>query len=363
MNRMITRATRVGVPLLAAGAVGAGIYAGVNGSSGASSPSVTAPAAKPIASTRAYLDPAQLYKQSVGGVVDLQVTSGAGGGGGGQGFPPFGGPRSSQAEGAGFVLDKSGDIVTNDHVVAGATAITVVFSDGSKAKGTLVGSDSGTDLAVVKVSVDASKLDPLPLADSGTVRPGDPVVAIGSPYGYENSISAGIVSGIGREIQSPDGTPIENAIQTDAALNHGNSGGPLLSTDGKVIGVNAQIASNNGEGTGVGFAIPSNTVKSITAQLMTGKAITRAYLGVVIANAAGGVKVSSVSSGSPAGTAGLKVGDVITSVDGKAVTSASGLRAVIGAHSPGDKVTLKVTRGGSDMTVEVTLGARPTSIS
>ena len=158
-------------------------------------------------------------------------------------FGPGGSSQQAQAEGTGFVYDKSGDIVTAAHVVSGATKISVRFSDGTTAKATLVGSDPSTDTAVIKVSVSASKLTPIALANSSTVEPGEGVVAIGSPFGYAESITAGIVSAVDRDIEAPNGYTIPNAIQTDAAINHGNSGGPLINSSGDVIGVNVQIAT------------------------------------------------------------------------------------------------------------------------
>lgn len=186
---------------------------------------------------------------------------------------PFGRSQAAQAEGSGFVSDRSGDIVTNAHVVQGASSIVVTFADGSKAAATIVGSDASTDLAVIHVDVAADALHPLTLADSSAVRVGDAVVAIGSPLGYTESITSGIVSAVGREIEAPNGSTIKDAIQTDAAINSGNSGGPLINASGEVIGVNAQINSSSGGSDGVGFAIPSSTVKSVVAQLLGGESL------------------------------------------------------------------------------------------
>ncbi|HEY6052793.1 MAG TPA: PDZ domain-containing protein, partial [Gaiellaceae bacterium] len=176
------------------------------------------------------------------------------------------------------------------------------------------------------------------------------------------TVTAGIVSALHRQIQAPNRYTIGNAIQTDAAINHGNSGGPLIGLDGKVVGVNAQIESDSGDNAGVGFAIPSNTVKSVASQLISGGQVQHAYLGVSISdNAGGGVSVDQVKPGSPAGDAGLKAGDVITAIDGSSVEDTAALGLAVDAHAPGDKVSVTYTRGGASKTVTVTLGTRPTS--
>ena len=258
----------------------------------------------------------------------------------------------------GFVYDLKGDIVTNDHVVEGASSISVKFPDGSTYKATVVGADPSSDLAVIHVNAPASKLTVLQLGDSSTVAVGDGVVAIGNPFGLDNTVTSGIVSALNREITAPDESPIEGTIQTDAAINHGNSGGPLFNLAGKVIGINSQIQSDSGGNDGVGFAIASNTVKSVVTQLIaTGKA-QHALLGVGVKTATGGVAVTDVQAGSGAADGGVKTGDVVTSVDGVTVTSAQQLRAIIAAHKPGDSLSLEVRRSGSTKTLHVTLGSR-----
>ena len=173
-------------------------------------------------------------------------------------------------------------MITNAHVVEGAQSVEITFSNGKTYDATIVGTDASTDLAVLKVDAPASLLVPLTLGDSSEVGVGDTVVAIGSPFGLENSVTAGIVSALGRSMEAPNGFTINGAIQTDAAINHGNSGGPLLDLDGRVIGVNAQIASESGGNDGVGFAIPSNTVGSIAKQLIADGSVQHAYLGVSV---------------------------------------------------------------------------------
>jgi putative serine protease PepD len=236
--------------------------------------------------------------------------------------------------------------------------VRVKFSDGSTYKATVVGSDTSSDIAVLHVNAPASKLHPLTLADSSQVAVGDGVVAIGNPFGLDGTVTSGIVSAVGREIAAPDNTPIENAIQTDAAINHGNSGGPLLDLRGRVIGITSQIQSEGGGNDGVGFAVPSNTVKSVVAQLISGGTVQHALLGVTPTTASGGVGIGSVENGTAADDAGLKQGDVILAVDGKAVTQPEQLRAVIASHQPGDTLTLRIRRSGTVKTLQATLGSR-----
>ena len=276
---------------------------------------------------------------------------------------PFGQSQgNSSSEGTGWVYDSSGHIVTNEHVVDGASNVKVTFSDGSTATATVVGKDTSTDIAVLKVNVDSSRLFPLTLANSSNVAVGEPVVAIGNPFGLQGTVTSGIVSALDREIQAPNNEPIEGAIQTDAAINHGNSGGPLFDMAGNVIGITSQIESDSGGSDGVGFAIPSNLVKTIVPQLISGGSVQHAFLGVQPETAAGvGVRIVTVQTGTAAKRAGLQAGDVITSVDGQKTLSSAALRAAIAQHKPGDAITLTIRRGGSTKTIKATLGASPTS--
>jgi putative serine protease PepD len=337
------------------------VYAGVAGDDG--SPAATVVASVPAQSTaasatRATSSLTQLYNATIPGVVDITVSSTSTNDNG------FFGPQSqeSQAEGSGFVYDSSGDIVTNAHVVDGASSIKVRFKDGSTAKATLVGKDESTDIAVIKVSVDSSKLHPLSLGTSSSVQPGQTVVAIGSPFGLPGTMTAGIVSAINRTITAPNNYSISGSIQTDAAINHGNSGGPLIdAASGKVIGVDAQIESNSNDNAGVGFAIPIDAVKQVADTVIAGKTVQHAYLGVQIGDSStsAGAEVGKVVSGSPADTAGLQVGDVITAIGNKPIESADDLTALVATYKPGDKATVTVTRNGSTKTLTVTFGQRP----
>ncbi len=344
-------AAAVSVAALAGGGAGAGVVALTHGSSHTTPTAVAAAGVANVAS--ASLTVGQIAKTSIPSVVEVDATEVAS-------QSPFPGAQGGggTAQGTGFVYDSKGDIVTNDHVISGSSSVSVKLSDGSSYKATVVGSDPSTDLAVLHINAPSSKLVPLALADSSKVSIGDGVVAIGNPFGLDGSVTSGIVSAINREIVAPDNTPIEGAIQTDAAINHGNSGGPLLNLQGDVIGITSQIQSDSGGNDGVGFAVPSNTVTSIAAQLIsTGKA-QHALLGVSVKTAAGGVTVGQVSSGSAADSAGLKAGDVITAVDGTTVTTAEKLRAIIAGHKPGDTVTLTIQRSGSSKTLTATLGAK-----
>jgi putative serine protease PepD len=268
---------------------------------------------------------------------------------------------AAQGQGSGFVYDGDGHIVTNAHVVDGASSFTVKFWNGKTFAAQLVGTDASTDLAVLKVNAPTSELFPLSLGDSSKVLVGDNVVAIGSPFGLEGTVTSGIVSALHREMTSPNRFAIDDSIQTDAAINHGNSGGPLLDAQGKVVGVTSQIESNSGGNEGVGFAIPSNTVRSIASQLISSGKAEHAFLGVVLRDSSSqtGAAINQVRAGTPAARAGLRAGDVVTAAAGKRITSASELRATINAHRPGDTISVTYTRGGQSHTVKVKLAARP----
>src|SRR5689334_9737400 len=268
--------------------------------------------------------------------------------------------------GSGFVVSNDGYIVTNAHVIEGANGqIKAKIGDGKTLDAKLVGEDASTDLALLKVS--ASGLKPLQLADSSTVEVGDDAYAIGNPFGLDRTLTVGVVSALQREISSPNGFSIDDVIQTDAAINPGNSGGPLFNAAGHVIGVNSQIESTGSSSSGgqagnvgIGFAIPSNTVKSVVEQLRaTGKA-SHAYLGVTTGDAQGaGAQVGGVTAGGPAAAAGLQVGDVITSLGGQTVEDGSALSSLVDEHKPGDSVEVKVARNGATKSLTVKLGQRP----
>jgi putative serine protease PepD len=254
--------------------------------------------------------------------------------------------------------------VTNQHVVDGANRFTVRFGeDGEPIPATLAGQDPSSDLAVLKIDPKDVKggIEALELASSKELKPGDAAIAIGSPFGLSGTVTTGIVSALHREIEAPNGFSIPGAVQTDAAINPGNSGGPLLDADGRVIGVNSQIRSSGGGNTGVGFAVPSDTVAGVVPKLISDGKIEHAYIGVSSAEEPSnpGAVVKTVSPGGPASDAGIRAGDVITSFDGRSVRNPSDLSLAVNAKKPGDKAKVQVRRGDSTRTVEIELGTRP----
>jgi putative serine protease PepD len=341
--------------LLAAACVGAGGGALLYSAFGSNNNTKTV--VRPVtvhdtqAASSAPLSVNAIYKRAYRGVVEITVTSNSGAFGGAQG-----------AEGSGWVYDSDGHVVTNQHVVSGADSIKVTFWNGKTYNASLIGSDSTTDLAVIKVNAPSSLFHPLDVGDSSAVQVGDGVVAIGSPFGLQETVTSGIVSALHRSISSPgpNSFTISDSIQTDAAINHGNSGGPLLNTSAQVVGVTSQIRSDSGGNEGVGFAIPSNTVRSVATQLIaTGKA-QHAFLGVTIDSTANNALIAGVRPDTPAAKAGLEKGDVVTSFGGHAISSPDELASVINSYKPGDSVSVTYERDGQSHTVQVKLTTRPT---
>jgi putative serine protease PepD len=301
----------------------------------------------PPAPSGAALDVADLYTRVQAGVVFVQA------GAAGQG-----------ASGSGFVIDEEGHIVTNDHVVEGADRFRVRFGEsGEPIEAELLGADPSVDLAVLKVDPGdvGDELHPLELGASEDLRPGDPAIAIGSPFGLEGTVTSGIVSALGRTIQAPNGFSISGAIQTDAAINPGNSGGPLLDEQGRVIGVNSQIRTGGANAnTGVGFAVPVDEIKRSLPTLEKGKEPERAFLGVSSAPAPeGGAEVGAVVEDGPAARAGLRAGDTIVEIADQPVRDPDDVSAVVNARRPGDEVRVVVERGAERRTLTVTLGEQP----
>jgi S1-C subfamily serine protease len=334
----------------------------------------------------------EIYRRAAPGVVQVsatQITSTP------AIDPFFGSPfpqtQQTKSQGSGFVIDKAGHVVTNYHVVAGARAVEVSFSNNESVKARIVGTDPSTDVAVLKVDAHSRALTPLRLGNSDAVHVGDSVVAIGNPLGYERTVTTGIVSALQRVIQAPNTYSIDHVIQTDAALNKGNSGGPLLDARGDVIGVNSQIATADAAAqgnVGIGFAVPINTVKTVAAQIIRTGHAEHAFLGItaqpVTASAAklfrlpssNGLLVASVQPGSAAAKAGLRAGtqkatlagvtyplggDLIDSAAGAQLSSIDQLRDAIAGKKPGDKVDLGVFRGDKHLTITVKLGRQPSS--
>lgn len=345
-------------------------------------PAIAAPAADD-----GTLTVSEIYARAAPGVVQITSTS-----------APSDNPSlfeqqlaPQQALGSGFVIDKAGYVVTNYHVIEGAEEIEVSFSNQDTLQASIVGSDPSTDIAVLRVTSSSRGLAPLAFGNSETVRVGDPVVAIGNPFGLRRTATAGIVSAVQeRTITAPNGYPIDHVIQTDAQINTGNSGGPLLNARGEVIGVNSQIARADGStgNVGIGFAVPSNTVKEVVAQLVATGKVDRAYLGISGSTVTPelarvfrlpvdeGVLVEGVAEGSAAAKAGLKGGttdvvvageshvlggDVIVAVGGRRVSSTDELRDALSSRKPGQTVDVQIHRGQKRVTLAVRLGRQPSS--
>jgi S1-C subfamily serine protease len=340
-------------------------------------------------------NPAQIYKDVAPGVVTITSVFEGGAsdllGGGG-----------SAGQGSGFVVDTDGKIVTNAHVVTSgghlngggtpreAKQVFVEFGDRNRVAADIVGFDADADIAVIKVDPEGLDLHPVQLSDRSSFAVGEPVAAIGSPFGEDQSLSVGVISATDRTVEGLTNFGIDNAIQTDASINPGNSGGPLLDAKGQVIGINEQIASSSGSNSGVGFAIPVTSVRYSLDQLKDDGEVDYAYLGVTSESlypqlaehlgidADSGALITDIVDGSPADDAGLKGasdqttfqlqqvktgGDLVVAVDGKPVVQNNDLSELIATHKPGDKVTLEVIRDGDRSEVEVTLGSRPADVN
>ena len=350
-------------------------------------------AAVQVASRKTALTVGEIYSRAAPGVVQITSTDSL------EDTPSLSLPQlpnlpeapHQQALGSGFVIDKAGHIITNYHVIEGADQIEVSFSNQDTLRATVVGTDPSTDIAVLRVEASSRSLTPLVLGNSDAARVGDPVVAIGNPFGLARTTTAGIVSAVQeRTITAPNGYPIDHVIQTDAQINSGNSGGPLLNDRAEVIGVNSQIAPAQGSSgnVGIGFAVPSNTVKEVVAQLVATGRVDRAFLGIggatVTAELArqfrlpvdAGVLVEVVGQGTAADRAGLRAGsdptvvagegytlggDLIVAVAGKRVSSLEELRDVLADHKPGETVKIQIYRGTRQLTLDVTFGRQPAS--
>jgi S1-C subfamily serine protease len=360
----------------------------VLGVGGDTNKTTTVIAQSPIATKNASgagsnLTPRAIYKSAAPGVVHIsaqivqQVQSP---------FDPFGEEQQGVSTGSGFVLDKSGRILTNAHVIEGASRVTVQFEDNKTVEAKVQGKDTSTDLALLKVDPDGLKLKPLPLGNSKSVRVGDPTIAIGNPFGLDRTLTTGVVSALQRKITSPSGYSISHVIQTDAAINPGNSGGPLLDAAGRVIGINSQIATGGSGGSvGIGFAVPINTAKQVIPDLRSSGTVKRAYLGITGAtidrslealnlSTKSGVLLQTISPGTPAAKAGLRGGDasatldgselrlggdVIKKIDGQDMRTMDQITTFIASKKPGDTVTIEYLRDGKTQTVKVKLAQRP----
>jgi S1-C subfamily serine protease len=358
----------------------------VDTDNGDSSSSIAAPAAlaRPASTSGKALTVNEIYKRDAPGVAYIKADIVQ------QTQSVFGLPQQQQstATGSGFLIDDEGHILTNAHVVEGAKDVEVQLGNGDTQSAEIVGTDPSTDIALLKVD-NTDGVDPLPLGESDSVQVGDPVVAIGNPFGLDRTVTSGIVSALQRQIQAPNGFSIDDVIQTDAPINPGNSGGPLIDGDGKVIGINSQIESQSGGNEGVGFAVPIKTAIDVVNQLENGGEVQHAYLGISggsvtpeIAQALNlpveqGVLVEQVLQNGPADDAGIKGptgqatiggqtipigGDIITKIDGKTVTGMDDVISAVNDHNPGDEVTLTVWSDGHQKDVTVRLGDRPSNV-
>jgi S1-C subfamily serine protease len=387
----------IALPLVAALIAGCGGGGGGGGGNDSSTPVASAPQSTPqviVQASDGSFNPAQIYTDVSPGVVTIDSVFQGGvndilGGGG------------SAGQGSGFVVDKDGEIVTNAHVVTSggrlngggtpkeAKQVFVEFGDRNRVPAEIKGFDADADVALIKVDPDGLDLEPVTLSDRSSFAVGEPVAAIGSPFGEEQSLSVGVVSATDRTVEGLTNFGIDNAIQTDASINPGNSGGPLLDSKGQVIGINEQIASSSGSNSGVGFAIPVTSVRYSLDQLKAGDQVEYAFLGVTSESlypqlaehlnldTQAGALITDVVGGSPADDAGLKGstgedtfqlqrvktgGDVVVAVDGKPVLQNNDLSTLVAQHKPGDKVTLDIIRDGNKQSVEVTLGSRPADV-
>jgi S1-C subfamily serine protease len=345
---------------------------------------ITEPASGRAAADGDGLTVKEIYRRDGPGVVFIQARVGSR-----APDSPFGLPEQGPgiATGSGFVLDKQGFIITNAHVVEGAGSgdIQVRIGEEDPIDAKLVGSDPSTDVAVLKVDPKkAGKLAPLTLGDSSKVSVGDPAIAIGNPFGFDRTVTTGIVSALQRQIEAPNGFTIDNVIQTDASVNPGNSGGPLLDATGRVIGINSQIATGGSRGSvGIAFAVPINTAKKVVPQLKQSGEIERAFLGVTTSDVTKqladdlnlpvdhGALVQEVVEGGPADKAGIRAGrtqtaeglvaggDLIVKVDGQEINEPQDVADAIADDKPGDTIDVELFRGDDRKKVRVKLGERP----
>jgi S1-C subfamily serine protease len=367
------------------------IAAGVVDSGGGSTTTVASPLTAPVDAKEEKNTNVvnQIYKADGGGVafIESQLEPQES-----EFANPFGEPETESggvATGSGFVIDNEGHILTNNHVIEGAEKVEVKLGESEKEyEAEVVGTDPGTDIALLEVEAPTKELHPLTLGHSSEVEVGDPVVAIGNPFGLDRTVTSGIVSALQRQIQAPNGFSINHVIQTDAAINPGNSGGPLINAAGEVIGINSQIATGGGGNgnVGIGFAIPMDTIRAEIQQLETKGEVEHAFLGITggtvnpeLAKALNlpvdeGVIVQTVVKGSPADKAGLEAGhtsatingtevrlggDIITEANGKKLKGMEQLVELIQDSKPGDELELKLLRNGQEKTANVTLGTQP----
>lgn len=334
--------------LFAVGAFGGSTSAASAGSTAASTPAIPSVGSAGLAGP---VNAPALYAKANPSIVDITAVDSS----------------TSGDTGTGFLIDSHGHVLTADHVVYGAKSVTVKFQDGVTVPARVLGHDRSDDVAVLKVNPSPANAPALALGSTGQLVVGDSLAIIGNPFGYNRSLSTGVVSALDRTIQAPNGWLIPHALQTDAIINPGNSGGPVLDKQGAVVGIVDQIATGGSgidSATGVGFAVPIDLVKTQLAQLERGATVIHSYLGVAAGQSITshpGALILGVESGSPAAAAGLRAGELITTINGTAIPGPSALVAAIAAHTPGQRLTLAVRRGSTTLTITVRLAAPPST--
>ena len=345
---------------------------------GASSPAATTIAHRDAALTEDESINVRIYRQASPAVANILTKATE--------YDFFMDPVPIEGAGSGFVIDPRGYILTNFHVVEGAQSIEVVLGDQSRYPAKFIGADQRNDVALIKIDPKGKRLVALALGDSGAIQVGQKVLAIGNPFGFQSTLTTGVVSALGRTVQTSQTTFIDEAIQTDAAINRGNSGGPLINSRGEVIGINSAIYTPTGTTAGIGFAIPINTAKSIANDLITDGRVHRAFLGIetmpvndwlsqaLDLPVQDGLLVERVTRGSPAAGAGIRGGDrvaqagmrkiaiggdVIVAVDGQKISNQFDMNVILNRKRPGDSVNVSLYRGGKKMDIPVKLGERP----
>jgi putative serine protease PepD len=353
---MTTR--QVVVPLVAA-VVGSAITAAALIAGGSGDPSLARQQGVLTVGADGHLTANEIYDRAAPSVVFVSARS-VQPANGGTAFDTTTGTGFHLSTGSGFVLDGDGHVLTNAHVVSGVTSVEVTFQDGPTVPAHVVGKDEPTDLAVLSVNAAGVNLRPLELGDSSSVRPGDPVVVLGNPTGGSASAGTGRIAAAGRQVEAPGGYLINNVFETDAVIEPSTSGGPLLDDSGHVVGITSRMPGGDGA---TGYAVPADTAREVVGKIEQSGKVVRPYIGLRCAASAGVVRVAAVTSGGPADKAGIHVGDVIESIDGRPVATIAGLFGQVLRHDPGDAVDLRVLRDGARGTVPVTLLERPATMS
>ena len=341
------------MPLVAA-ALGSGITAAAMVTRDQTGPAISSQQGLLTSAPGARLNADEIYDNVAPSVVSVNASAVAGP----SAFDAqAGGQLEKSTGGSGFVLDDDGRILTSAHVISGVTAVTVTFANTTPVSAHVVGKDEESDIAVLEVDPTGLDLRPLELGDSNTVRPGDPVMAVGNPTGVRATAGTGRIAAAGQSVEAPGGYLIDGVFATDAVIEPASSGGPLLAADGRVVGITSRVAGSTG------FAVPSNTVREVLTQIEHGTKMIRPYIGLSGTATPGGLQVTDVYPSGPADLAGVQVDDLVESIDGHPVRSLTDLLSEVERHAPGDSVTLSVLRSGSRGPVTVQLAQRPATLA